>query len=84
MRYPPQRNDPATHKGPVGMRGFAPGGALWNWGISGGEYQRRADLWPLNPNGDLLANLMIETREGVKNIDAFLRLSLGFCRPVVV
>ena len=59
MRYPPQRNDPATQKGPVGMRGFAPGGALWNWGISGAEYQRRADLWPLNPNGDLLANLMI-------------------------
>jgi 4-hydroxy-2-oxoheptanedioate aldolase len=69
MRYPPQRNDPATQKGPIGMRGFAPGGALWNWGISGTEYQRRADLWPLNPNGDLLANLMIETREGVKNID---------------
>jgi 4-hydroxy-2-oxoheptanedioate aldolase len=69
MRYPPQRNDPATQKGPIGMRGFAPGGALWNWGISGSEYQRRADLWPLNPNGDLLANLMIETREGVKNID---------------
>ena len=69
MRYPPQRNDPATQKGPIGMRGFAPGGALWNWGISGPEYQRRADVWPLNPNGDLLANLMIETREAVKNID---------------
>jgi len=69
MRYPPQRNDPATQKGPAGMRGFAPGGALWNWGISGAEYQRRADLWPLNPNGDLLANVMIETREAVKNID---------------
>ena len=69
MRYPPQRNDPATQKGPAGMRGFAPGGALWNWGISGAEYQRRADLWPLNPNGDLLASLMIETREAVKNID---------------
>src|SRR5262245_41016568 len=69
MRYPPQRNDPATQKGPVGMRGFAPGGALWNWGISGAEYQRRADVWPLNPNGDLLASLMIETREAVKNID---------------
>jgi 4-hydroxy-2-oxoheptanedioate aldolase len=69
MRYPPQRNDPATQKGPVGMRGFAPGGALWNWGISGAEYQRRADVWPLNPNGDLLANVMIETREAVKNID---------------
>ena len=69
MRYPPQRNDPGTQKGPIGIRGFAPGGALWNWGISASEYQRRADLWPLNPNGDLLANLMIETREGVKNVD---------------
>lgn len=69
MRYPPQRNDPATQKGPAGMRGFAPGGALWNWGISGPEYQRRADVWPLNPNGDLLASVMIETREAVKNID---------------
>ena len=69
MRYPPQRNDPGTQKGPAGFRGFAPGGALWNWGVSGVEYQRRADLWPLNPNGDLLANLMIETREAVKNID---------------
>lgn len=69
MRYPPQRNDPATQRGPAGMRGFAPGGALWNWGISGPEYQRRADVWPLNPNGDLLANIMIETREAVKNID---------------
>jgi 4-hydroxy-2-oxoheptanedioate aldolase len=69
MRYPPQRNDPATQKGPIGMRGFAPGGALWNWGISGGEYQRRADLWPLNPNGDLISIFLIETPEGVKNID---------------
>ncbi len=69
MRYPPQRNDPATQQGPAGFRGFAPGGALWNWGVSGAEYQRRADVWPLNPNGDLLVNVMIETREAVKNID---------------
>ncbi|MEQ1898244.1 MAG: aldolase/citrate lyase family protein [Vicinamibacterales bacterium] len=69
MRYPPQRNDPATQKGPRGFRGFAPGGALWNWGVGNAEYQRRADVWPLNPNGDLLANVMIETKEAVDNID---------------
>lgn len=69
MRYPPQRNDPPTQKGPVGYRGFAPGGALWNWGVGGTEYQRRADVWPLNPNGDLLVSVMIETREAVKNIE---------------
>jgi 4-hydroxy-2-oxoheptanedioate aldolase len=70
MRYAPQRNDPNTQKGPAGMRGYAPGGALWNWGIGAAEYQRRADLWPLNPNGDLISILLIETPEGVKNIDA--------------
>jgi 4-hydroxy-2-oxoheptanedioate aldolase len=69
MRYAPQRNDPPTQKGPAGFRGYAPGGALWNWGISAAEYQRRADLWPLNPNGDLINVFLIETPEAVKNID---------------
>ena len=69
MRYAPQRNDPNTQKGPIGMRGYAPGGALWNWGIGAAEYQRRADLWPLNPDGDLISVFLIETPEGVKNID---------------
>jgi 4-hydroxy-2-oxoheptanedioate aldolase len=69
MRYAPQRNDPPTQKGPAGFRGYAPGGALWNWGIGAAEYQRRADLWPLNPNGDLINVFLIETPEAVKNID---------------
>jgi 2-keto-3-deoxy-L-rhamnonate aldolase RhmA len=34
------------------------------------EYERRADVWPLNPDGDLLAIMMIETTEGLKNADA--------------
>ena len=25
------------------------------WGVSAAEYERRADVWPLNPDGDLLA-----------------------------
>ena len=33
------------------------------------EYERRADVWPLNPDGDLLAIMMIETAEGLKNAD---------------
>jgi 2-keto-3-deoxy-L-rhamnonate aldolase RhmA len=32
--------------------------------------ERRADVEPLNPDGDLLAIMMIESTEGVKNADA--------------
>ena len=54
-----------------GLRGYAPGTALWWWGISEAEYERRADVWPLNPDGDLLAIAMIETADnGLKNADA--------------
>lgn len=68
MRYPQQRN--SKYPEPPGLRGYAPGGAVWWWGISEAEYVRRADLWPLNPDGDLLAIMMIETSEGLKNVDA--------------
>jgi 4-hydroxy-2-oxoheptanedioate aldolase len=33
------------------------------------EYVQRADLWPLDPDGDLLALMMIESAEGLKNIN---------------
>ena len=68
MRYPQQRN--SKYPEPPGLRGYAPGGAVWWWGIPEAEYVRRADLWPLNPDGDLLAIMMIETSEGLKNADA--------------
>ena len=37
-------------------------GAVWAWGIETEEYRRRADVWPLNPEGDLMAIMIIETR----------------------
>ena len=68
MRYPQKRN--SKYPEPAGLRGYAPGNAVWWWGISEAEYERHADLWPLNPDGDLLAIMMIETAEGLKNADA--------------
>jgi 4-hydroxy-2-oxoheptanedioate aldolase len=68
MRYPQRRN--SKYPDPPGLRGYAPGLAVWSWGVSATEYERRADLWPLNPDGDLLAVMMIETTEGLKNADA--------------
>jgi 4-hydroxy-2-oxoheptanedioate aldolase len=68
MRYPQKRT--SKYPEPSGLRGYAPATALWWWGISAAEYERRADVWPLNPEGDLLAIMMIETTEGLKNADA--------------
>ena len=68
MRYPQKKT--SKYPEPPGLRGYAPGTAVWWWGVSDAEYERRADLWPLNPDGDLLAIMMIETAEGLKNADA--------------
>jgi 4-hydroxy-2-oxoheptanedioate aldolase len=67
MRYPQQKT--SKYQQPPGLRGYAPGNAIFAWGISAAEYERRADVWPLNPEGDLLAIPMIETLEGLKNVD---------------
>jgi 4-hydroxy-2-oxoheptanedioate aldolase len=67
MRYPQQRT--SKYQQPPGLRGYAPGNATFAWGISAAEYERHADLWPLNPEGDLLAIPMIETAEGLKNVN---------------
>lgn len=74
MRYPPWKAFPNTHRGPVGIRGWSPGGAVWAWGIDTEEYRRRADVWPLNPEGDLMAIMIVETAEGVKNADAIAQV----------
>ncbi len=67
MRYPQQKT--SKYQQPPGLRGHSPGNAVFAWGVSTAEYERRADVWPLNPDGDLLAIPMIETAEGLKNVD---------------
>jgi 4-hydroxy-2-oxoheptanedioate aldolase len=68
MRYPQQKT--SKFQMPPGLRGYSPGNALFAWGISAAEYEKHADVWPLNPEGDLLAIAMIETAEGLKNVDS--------------
>ena len=70
MRYPQLRG--SKYFEPTGRRGAAPTLATWIWGLTTEEYERHADLWPLNPEGDLLAIAMIESVEGLKNLDAIL------------
>ena len=65
MRYPQAENSKFPQ--PPGLRGYSPANAAFVWGVSPAEYLQHADVWPLNPEGDLLAIAMIETAEGLKN-----------------
>ena len=70
-RFPPMRDD--ANPDPIGIRGFEPfQQAMWYWGLERNEYYARADLWPLDPDGDLLLVVQIESSEGVENIDDIL------------
>lgn len=44
------------------------GSAPKYWGLSEKDYRNRADVWPLNPNGELLAWAIVETPEGLANL----------------
>ncbi len=71
MRYPPQNG--ARYPEPAGRRGWGPGRAATLWGLKTPDYAfKYADLWPLNPDGELFAVLMIESPDGVRNIDEIL------------
>lgn len=70
MRYPPQKWQ--THPEPVGKRGWAPGRAAKYWGMDTIEYLHRADVWPLNPDGELFALVQIESVEGARHVDEIL------------
>ena len=70
MRYPPQRG--ARYPEPAGKRGCCPGAAPAYWGLSRDAYFERSDVWPLNPDGELLALVMVESQTAIDNIDAIL------------
>ena len=70
MRYPQLRG--SRYFEPIGRRGAAPTLATWVWGLTTDEYERRADLWPLNPEGDLLAIMMVESVDGMKQLDEIM------------
>jgi 4-hydroxy-2-oxoheptanedioate aldolase len=40
------------------------------WGMTPTQYLQKADVWPLNRNGELLISIIIESREGVANARA--------------
>ena len=43
------------------------------WGLTQQEYYDRADVWPLNPKGEVFVILMMEDTRGIENLDAILK-----------
>ena len=70
-RYPRLKNAPLYE--PAGIRGDGPTAAARYWGLSQQEYYQKADVWPLNPKGEIFAILQIEDTKGVENLDQMLK-----------
>ena len=62
---------------PAGQRGWWQRIAPRYWGLTAQEYYDAADLWPLDPNGNMLLMGIIEEPEGVKNLGDILRQVKG-------
>jgi 4-hydroxy-2-oxoheptanedioate aldolase len=51
-----------------GTRPDRVGSAPGYWGLTEEEYQREADLWPLDPDGELISWVIVESHEGLANV----------------
>jgi 4-hydroxy-2-oxoheptanedioate aldolase len=69
-RYP--RLPDAPRHEPAGLRGDSPAAAARYWGISVAEYYEKSDVWPLDPDGEILVGLMIEDQLGIRNLPDML------------
>ena len=58
---------------PKGQRGDAPAAAARYWGLTQPEYYARADVWPLDPKGEILVAIMCEDVVGLKNLPRILK-----------
>jgi 4-hydroxy-2-oxoheptanedioate aldolase len=70
-RYPRLTSAPLYE--PAGIRGDGPASAVRYWGLTQQQYYSRADVWPLNPQGEVLVILMIEDTQGITNLSDILK-----------
>jgi 4-hydroxy-2-oxoheptanedioate aldolase len=61
---------------PAGQRGWSRAACRY-WGLTPQEYYDAADLWPLDPDGNILLTGIIEEAEGVKNVRDIARQVKG-------
>jgi 2-keto-3-deoxy-L-rhamnonate aldolase RhmA len=65
MRYaqPPDSKAPQ----PVGVRSDEVGDAAAYWGMSPQDYKQKADVYPINPAGELASLFIVESIKGIEN-----------------
>ncbi len=68
-RYPFNKkgSGEALGEGRRGSGGQARGAEIW--GISVSDYLRKADVWPLNPEGEILLGIKIENKHALANTE---------------
>ncbi len=64
---------PRLLRDPPGIRGDAPVRAARYWGLTQQEYYRRADVWPLAPDGEILVVIQCEEVRAIDNLPAMLK-----------
>ena len=61
VRFPANGGRRGVHGNPTAAR---------IWGVTGDEYGEKADVWPLNPKGELLLGLKLEDKYALENAEA--------------
>jgi 2-keto-3-deoxy-L-rhamnonate aldolase RhmA len=77
MRYPQSAN--SKYPKPAGVRPEGAGDAPAQWGMSNEEYAQKADVYPINPEGELASIFIVESVKGIENSREITRT-----RPTVV
>jgi 4-hydroxy-2-oxoheptanedioate aldolase len=75
VRYPNREQGVSMgglQEGRRGAHGAATASKIW--GISGEEYLRKADVWPLNPNGEIMLGVKIEDKFGFANVNEIVKV----------
>ena len=74
-RYPRPRSADTCE--PEGQRGDSPAHAVRYWGVTQQDYYAKADVWPLNPHGEILVIIMCEEVKAIDNLPGILKEVAG-------
>jgi 4-hydroxy-2-oxoheptanedioate aldolase len=74
VRFPTSRLavGEGLNEGLRGVHGVPTAAAIW--GVSPKEYIEKADVWPLNPNGEIILGLKIEDKRALANVEESFKI----------